>query len=88
MVIASGIVFWQRLFDQKKCKFELPTIVSGMLIIAISVACGGAMRMITDGFLVFEVFCVLPIIILSYIAFLGVYAKNDFKIYKRSKSYA
>jgi hypothetical protein len=38
----------------------------------------------TGGFLVLEVFCLLPIIILSFLAFLGIYGKNDYKIYKRS----
>ena len=86
MIIASGIVFWQRLFTYKKRKFELPTIVVGAIIILISFGLGVVMRSITSGFLVLEVFCMIPIIILSYLAFLGVYEKNDFKIYKGSKS--
>jgi len=41
---------------------------------------------LTDGFLVMEVFAFIPIITITFLAFLGIWARHDYKMYMKKKT--
>ena len=83
----AGIVFWQRLFEQLKSRFVKQTIIVGVLVIFLSIVFGALMWTLTQGFLVLEVFCVCPIIVMTFLAFVEIWAKNDYHFYKKKTSH-